>query len=248
MNYQEQLQLQVDNAKNPTVREFLVGLYSELTRELDFHKKYLEIGAGAGISSIFLEEYQVTRTDILPWGNGLVLGGINAEEIPHDNESFDGVFGMDMLHHMQFPYRVIKECVRVTNKDGKVVFVEPYVSFFSYPIYRLFHSEKTSLIKYVSPCKPAIGSNPEDGDQRICQAIFLSRRGRLNLERETGLKLTIKKHFIHPISFFSTGGLTKPLKTNPLLVRKILAIEARLPQWLLRLIASRIVIVLSLEK
>lgn len=247
MNYQDELQSQVKNAKTPTAREFLTGLYSELTKELNESEKYLEIGAGAGISSMFLGGYNVTRTDILPWGDGLVQGGVNAENIPYSDRAYGGVFGMDMLHHMQFPYRVINECMRVTKTKGKVIFVEPYVSLFSYSVYKIFHSERTSLFKYVSPSKPAIGSEPEDGDQRICQAIFLSKRGRVNLERETKRKFTIKKHYIHPVSFFSTGGLSKPLKTNPLFVQKLLNFEARLPQWFLRLTASRIVVVISLE-
>lgn len=248
MNYQDELKSQVKNAKSPTAREFLIGLYSELTKELNKSEKYLEIGAGAGISSMFLENYNVTRTDILPWGDGLVQGGVNAENIPFSNKTFDGVFGMDMLHHMQFPHRVINECIRVTKKNGKVIFIEPYVSLFSYGVYRIFHTEKTSLFKRVTPAKPAIGSDPEDGDQRICQAIFLSRRGRDYLEREVERKFTIKKYFIHPVSFFSTGGLSKPLKTNPLFVRKLQTLEARLPKWLLRLTASRIVVVISLEE
>jgi len=246
LSYQDELQSQVINAKSPTAKEFLTGLYSELTKELDENEKYLEIGAGAGISSMFLENYNVTRTDILPWGDGLVQGGINAESIPYQDKTFAGVFGMDMLHHMQFPYRVITECVRVTGDNGKIIFIEPYVSLFSYSVYKIFHSEKTSLFKRVSPSKPAIGSKPEDGDQRICQAIFLSRRGRVNLERETGRKFIVKKHYIHPVSFFSTGGLSRPLKTNPLFVRKLLTFESKLPQWFLRLTASRIVVVLSL--
>ncbi len=247
MNYQEQLHLQVENAKTPTAKEFLGGLYSELTKELTIDEKYLEIGAGAGISAIFLDKFDVTRTDILPWGEGLVLGGVNAEEIPYEDGTFAGVFGMDMLHHMEYPYRVINECLRVTQAKGKVIFIEPYVSILSFPIYRIFHTEKTSMWKRISPKRPAIGSRPEDGDQRICQSLFLSRLGLRHLRNETHRNFSIDTHFIHPLSFFSTGGLSRPLKTNPETIRRIQKIEAKLPEWLLRLTASRVVIVLNLN-
>lgn len=247
MTYQEQLHLQVENAKTPTVKEFLTGLYSELIKELATEDKYLEIGAGAGISSIFLEKYNVTRTDILPWGDGLVSGGVNAENIPYEDGSFSGVFGMDMLHHMEFPYRVINDCMRVTKEKGKIIFIEPYVSLLSFSVYRIFHTEKTSIWKRVSPKKPAIGSLPEDGDQHMCQSIFLSRQGLRHLRNETDRNYSIEKRFIHPLSFFSTGGLSRPLKTKPEIIRRIQAIEEKLPNWFLRLTASRIVVVINLE-
>jgi SAM-dependent methyltransferase len=247
MNYQDQLNLQVENSKTPTAKEFLNGLYSELIKELKINEEYLEIGAGAGISAFFLQNYKVIRTDILPWGDGLVLGGVNAAEIPYKDKSFAGVFGVDMLHHMEFPYQVIKECMRVTKKKGKIVFIEPYVSLFSYSIYKIFHTEKTSIVKRISPKKPAIGSEPEDGDQRICQSIFLTRRGRAHLQSEITREFSIKKYYIHPLSFFSTGGLSKPLKTNPKIIYQLQKFEAKLPKWFLRLTASRIVVVLVLD-
>lgn len=247
MSYEDQLKHQVENAKTPTAKEFLAGLYSELTKEIEISGEYLEIGAGAGISSIFLDRYNVTRTDILPWGNGLVVGGVNAEEIPYEDGVFDGVFGMDMLHHMEFPLRVINECMRVTKAKGKIIFIEPYVSVLSFGIYRMFHTEKTSIWKRISPKSPAIGSRPEDGDQRICQSIFLSRHGLRHLHHETSRSYTIENRFIHPLSFFSTGGLSRPLKTKPSTIRIIQKLEARLPNWLLRLTASRVVVILRLE-
>ena len=245
MNYQDQLSLQVTNSKIPTASTFLTGLYGELAKELSPTGLYLEIGAGAGISSSFLHEFQVTRTDILPWGDGLVIGGINAEDIPFEDASYNGVFGMDMLHHMEYPLRVIKECLRLVEKDGKIVFIEPYVSLFSYAIYRLFHTEKTSLFKVITPNTAAIGRSPEDGDQRICQAIFLSRSGKSALEQVFGRDLEVQTRFIHPLSFFMTGGLSRPLKTNPQMIRAIQKIERNLPRWLLRLSASRIVVVIT---
>lgn len=245
LKYQEQLLSQVENANKPAAREFLSGLYAELSKQLTPDAQYLEIGAGAGISLNFLKKFQITRTDILPWGDGLVLGGINAEHIPYDDESFAGVFGIDMLHHMEFPYKVINECLRVIEQKGKLIFIEPYVSFFSYPIYRIFHTERTSLFKRVDPLKPAIGANPEDGDQRICQSIFLSSPGKQNLKSITSDKTTIKIAFLHPFSFFLTGGLSKPLRTPSKLIKVVQRLEGKLPNWLLRSTASRILVIIE---
>ena len=245
MNYQEQLLFQVENANRPAARQFLFGLYTELSKQLSSDGRYLEIGAGAGISSNFLKNYQIIRTDILPWGDGLVLGGINAERIPYENDSFTGVFGMDMLHHMEFPYKVVIECLRVIEPKGKLIFIEPYVSLFSYPVYRIFHTERTSLFKRIDPLKPAIGSNPEDGDQRICQSIFLSRSGKQNLRTVTSDKIKIKIAFLHPFSFFLTGGLSKPLGTPSKVIKVVQRLEAKLPNWFLRLTASRMVVIVE---
>jgi hypothetical protein len=247
LNYQEQLLFQVENANKPTAREFLIGLYSELSKELTPEGRYLEIGAGAGISSNFLGNYQITRTDILPWGDGLVLGGVNAERIPYQNNSFTGVFGMDMLHHMEFPYKVIIECLRVIEPEGKLMFIEPYVSLLSYPVYRIFHTEKTSLFKRIDPLKPAIDSNPEDGDQRICQTIFLSKSGKKKLIDMSSDKITIEVRFLHPLSFFLTGGLSKPLGTPSKVIKLVQRIERKLPNWFLRITASRMAVIVKLD-
>ncbi len=245
MNYQAQLLSQVKNANKPAAREFLSGLYMELSKQLTPDGQYLEIGAGAGISSNFLKNFQITRTDILPWGDGLVLGGINAEHIPYKDESFTGVFGIDVLHHMEFPYKVIDECLRVIEPKGKLIFIEPYVSFMSYPIYRIFHIERTSLFKRVDPLNPAIGANPEDGDQRMCQSIFLSSHGKQNLVSNTSGITSIEIAFLHPFSFFLTGGLSKPLGTPSKVIKAIQRLEGKLPNWLLRLTASRMLVIVE---
>jgi hypothetical protein len=42
-----------------------------------------------------------------------------------------------------------------------------------------------------------------------------------------------------------TGGLSRPLKTNPQIIRAILKLERSMPRWLLKLSASRIIVVIK---
>jgi SAM-dependent methyltransferase len=243
--YKSQLFTQLKNAKSPAVGEYLRWLYTQVARELKPEDKVLEIGAGAGISKHFLADFDVLRTDLLDHGLPEVQSGVNAENLPFEPGEFDAVFAMDMIHHVPFPYKVIAEAIRTTSPKGKVVLVEPYVSLASYLVYKIFHSEKTSLFIKFSPEKPIVSTLASDGDQVICQRMLFSKLGRGYLKKVLPHKTEVTRKFISPISFFLTGGINRPIRLNPNIIKGVLAIEAKLPQAVLRLIASRQIVIIS---
>ncbi len=49
----------------------------------------------------------------------------NAENMHFEDNSFDAVFIMGALHHMNNPNFAFKEIVRITKKNGKICVVEP---------------------------------------------------------------------------------------------------------------------------
>ncbi len=242
MDYKAILQSQTLNAVKPGLKVYFTDLYSYLNSRLDRESSYLEIGSGAGISKIFLKNENIKRTDILSWPAGSVQGEVDAHELPFSDGQFKGVIGIDMLHHMPFPYKVIKEALRVTTDDGIIVFVEPYVSFLSYPIYKIFHNEKTSFRFEVSEAKPMVGNAPEDGNQTVCQRVFLSRQGKQILKHLTYDGFLVSIEYIHPLSFFLTGGLSRPLPTPAKLITICQRVERKLPRLLMKFISSRVVI------
>lgn len=52
-----------------------------------------------------------------------------AESLPYEDESFDVIAGIDILHHVDIPL-ALRECARVLKKGGKAFFREPVESPF----------------------------------------------------------------------------------------------------------------------
>ena len=158
---------------DPGLRVYFESLYSELSDDLNNSNLTLEVGAGAGVSEIFLN-HKVLRTDIFSFHEFGVLGDCPMEKLPYKDESFDLVFAMDAIHHSISPLDALKECLRVTRNGGTVLLVEPYVSFLSYIPYKLFHHEDTSW-GYTNTENVTLGSDfadPSSGDQGISKYLI----------------------------------------------------------------------------
>jgi SAM-dependent methyltransferase len=243
--YRKELLRQLGNANSPGIQAYFTWLYSQVENEIFPDCSVLEIGAGAGISKLFMKNSNVLRTDLLDHDLIGVQSGVNAEDLPFSNEQFDAAIAVDMFHHVPFPHKVLSEMVRVTSARGKIIIVEPYVSLLSVFFYKLFHSEKTSILLKYSQDKPMVGIEAADGDQVICQRMFFSRVGRSFLEKNFGNRLVLKRYLISPMSFFLTGGINRPIQISPRVIRLLISIESKIPNLLMKLMAARQIIVLE---
>ena len=247
-NYDLNLRRQFVNSDRPGLNEFLHYLYRLVFNEIATSAKVLEIGAGAGISKKFQGETNVFRTDLFEFPESEVKGGVDSHQLPFQDKDFEFCMAIDVLHHLEFPLATLKELKRVTNFEnaGKIVFIEPYVSFFSYPIYRIFHDEKTSNPWFRNYSEPFISSKPEDGDQALSRLLFTQKNG---VNQITNLfpegKYQIQVRVFSILSFFVTGGLNKPLPIPRLLVKVIIFLENLIPQHIMRYLGSRCLIVIE---
>jgi SAM-dependent methyltransferase len=64
---------------------------------------------------------------------------MDAHKLDFTDGSFDMVFGVAILHHLEFA-RAIREIHRVVRKDGKIVFMEP-----------LRHNPAARLVRWLTP-------------------------------------------------------------------------------------------------
>ena len=246
--YEQFLENQLRNSKIQTIQVYFKFLYSLVYSRLAGKRNILEIGSGAGISSEFLKGLQVTRTDLLAWKDNDVIGGIDAMNLPYEDDAFDGIFAVDALHHIPFPAKALTEMIRVCAPNNQVILVEPYVSILSFPVYRVFHNEKTSwkTLKFHFD-RPMVGDKPNEGDQCIAQSIFLNPDKCDELRTLSSKEITIKIQYLSPLAFFATGGLTKPIKGLSMLISALIKFEERMPQFLLKQLGSRIFIVIGVQ-
>jgi hypothetical protein len=81
--------------------------------------------------------------------------------------------------------------------------------------------------------------DPSSGDQGISKFIIG------NLSQTTASILHFKSlstKFLSPFSFFATGGVSRPLKTPKLIIYFLNRIESKIPQIIMRFLASRVII------
>ncbi len=99
--------------------------------------RILEAGTGKGHLAVALarlghrlvsfdiseEQLQVARENLEAQGlaDRVELRRENGESLSFPDGSFDVVFSVNMVHHLENPYRVIRELIRILKADGKLV-------------------------------------------------------------------------------------------------------------------------------
>ena len=240
--YEETLALQSKNSQVASCKTYYSWLYSLMCFRMNLEGKYLEVGAGAGISRYFLPNFNILRTDILPWDKGEVLGGIDAQDLPYTDGEFAGVLGMDMIHHVSNPAKLLEEVIRVTKKSGDIVFVEPYVSIFSYPVYRFFHPERVTIPIGFDRNMSWVSESASDGDQGVAQRLFCTKSGRKFIQDFYGTSIILEVDYLSPFAFYLTGGLNKPFKISSRIVNLFMKIDSVLPRAFRKFTAARMII------
>ena len=145
----------------------------------------VEVGAGPGFFQQVLPG--VLSTDLVwcPWLD-LVA---DAQSLPFPDSSVTNIFGIDMLHHIAAPMTFLLEAQRVLVPGGRLLLVEPWVTPFSYLIYRYFHQEECDLSARPWELTDGRPSDKKafDGNQAIPYLLFGSRRRSQTLGSLPGL-------------------------------------------------------------
>jgi SAM-dependent methyltransferase len=131
--------------------------------------RVLEVGAGPG----FMAEFARLRRPDLRWlASDLHPAAWNdlaadASLLPLRSGALGAVVGLDVLHHLAEPARFFREAGRVLDTGGRLTLVEPWITAFSYGIYRWLHQEHCRL--RVDPWKPFAGSGKDsfEGDAAV---------------------------------------------------------------------------------
>lgn len=148
--------------------------FDRLLAGLPQRARVLETGAGPGL---FEPHARGTRPDLrwvsldlirAPW-NGVVG---DAQVLPFLDASFDAVVGVDVVHHLSTPLEFLREVARVLLPGGELRVIEPWVSPFSYPIYRFLHQEGATLgLDPARPFRKGDSKEPFEGDAGVTRAI-----------------------------------------------------------------------------
>jgi SAM-dependent methyltransferase len=131
--------------------------------------RVLEVGAGPGLleprARQKRDDLRWIATDIhaVPW-NDLAA---DAGRLPLRDGAVGAVIGLDVLHHLADPAAFFREAARVLSPGGRVALVEPWITPFSWLIFRFLHQEDCRLS--VDPWRPFAGGGKDsfEGDAAV---------------------------------------------------------------------------------
>lgn len=114
-----------------TERDFIIE------RSRPFSGDILEVGTGKGYFAITLakkgysltsidmseEEHRAARLNIEYFGlsNRVVLKVENAEKMSFKDRSFNTIFSVNVIHHLENPLKVVDEISRLVARDGRII-------------------------------------------------------------------------------------------------------------------------------
>jgi SAM-dependent methyltransferase len=152
-----------------------------------------------------------------------------------------------MLHHLEAPMNFLHEAARVLTPGGRAILVEPWITPFSYLIFRFLHQERCDLSEAPwSSNKPAAHSEKMafDGNQAIPYLLFGSRYRSSTLQSLPEFKLTTLEPFCL-FAYILSGGF-KSMNFLPAFIYPALSRfeGATMPLWR-RFAALRVLLVLE---
>jgi SAM-dependent methyltransferase len=164
----------------------------------------VEVGAGPGFFKQFAPD--ILSTDLIwcPWLDAIA----DAQQLPFRSNSVANVFGLDMLHHLATPMTFLSEVSRILIPGGRLILVEPWITPFSYFIFRFLHQERCDLSEtpwVVNPSKEALEKLAFDGNQAIPYLLFGPKRRSSTLDSLPELKLKTLEPFCL-FAYLLSGG------------------------------------------
>lgn len=111
------------------------GAGSERFMKIQFLKpsgKVLDVGAEYALLKDYLPGCEYYGIDIDPKKEFILKCDVSVDRLPFEDGSFDYVFLMEILEHLQNPSHCLRECKRVLKPGGKIVGTVPNVYNWQY--------------------------------------------------------------------------------------------------------------------
>lgn len=183
----------------------LAGRYSWMNDYIKETDSGLEIGAGTGISKIFIKNKYFLLTDFCE-NEWLDVKNVDALATPFNNESFDFIISSNMVHHVPFPKKFFKEMSRILRPGGVLLIQDINASFFMRVILRLMRHEGYSydLDVFDEEC---ICTDKKDLWSANCAISDILFKDKNKFERELPFFKIEKHEFSEFFIFLNSGGV-----------------------------------------
>ena len=224
--------------RKPVLRQLYTDWYRDIAAWLT-PGRTVEVGGGTGN----LKEYAsgVCCTDVvsLPWLDVVA----DAQRLPFQSGSLANLVLFDALHHIENVSLFFDEALRTLKGGGRIIIMDPYISWASWPAYRYLHPEPVNLTQDpLLLTTPQAGRQPFDSNQAIATILFEKELARFQ-SRYPGLAV---RH-VRRLAFFAyplSGGFEHPALIPAWAVAPMLRLERKL-EWLGWGLAFRMLVVLE---
>jgi len=200
----------------------------------------LEVGGGVGNLKEWMPGLISSDIQLSPWLD-LVS---DAQRLPFADGFLGNIVEIDVLHHVEFPIRFLREAARVLRPGGRLVMVEPAITPGSTLFYRLVHPEPV-----IMSADPLVDGEPDPTRDPYAsnQAIptLLAGRHRERLHRAVpGLRIVDVSRFAF-LAYPLSGGFQSWSLVSPWAARKLLRLERAIERRAGPLLAFRMLMVME---
>ena len=224
--------------RKPLLRQLYRDWYRDIAAWL-VPGRTVEVGGGTGN----LKEYAsgVCCTDVvsLPWLDAVA----DAQRLPFQTGSLANLVLFDALHHIENVTLFFDEALRTLKGGGRIIILDPYISWASWPVYRYLHPEPLDLSQDpLLLTTPQTDRQPFDSNQAIATILFEKELARFHARYPSLAVRNVKRHsfFAYPLS----GGFEHPSMIPACVVGPTLKLERKL-RWLAPFLAFRLLVVLE---
>ena len=115
------------NKENKNLDFLLKNRFSWMKKFISSKDKGLEVGAGAGFSKNYIKNKNFVISDFAMHDH-LDLKNIDAQDTNLNPGSYDFVIAVNMLHHVPYPLKFLKEMYKILKPGGKLIIQEAHPS------------------------------------------------------------------------------------------------------------------------
>lgn len=221
-----------------SLRAVYADIFDEMRRGL-VPGSVLEIGSGIGMARDYFPG--LVTSDVV--ATRFVDRAVSAYAVPC--EGWNNIIAIDMLHHLETPLDFLKSAAAALAPGGRLVLAEPAGTWGGRIFYKLFHHEPCEPAEVHPPFQFAASADGAFANMGIAHALFGRERAAVMTDLEKhGLTLA-RISYRDLMAYPATGGFSHSALLPPTALRGMLVIERCLPQWVLRFLALRMIIVLQ---
>lgn len=224
--------------QKPVLRRLYEDWYREIMASL-VPGRTVELGGGTGNLKNYVPGVYCSDVEVLPWLNVVA----DAQRLPFQAESLDNLVLFDTLHHIENVSLFFDEALRTLRVGGRIIIMDPYLSWTSWPIYRWLHPEPMNCREDPLLLKPPrTDRRPFDANQAVATILFERNHPRFQLRYPGFFIQHIRR--MACIAYPLSGGFDHTSFLPEWLVTPILRVERTLERvgWLL---AFRILVVIE---
>ncbi|MCA2407466.1 class I SAM-dependent methyltransferase [Rhizobium leguminosarum bv. viciae 248] len=224
---------------NPNLMHWYGELYKEMFRqEPDIASKtVLEIGSGTSPLKRFLPN--VITSDVLKLDYlDIVFDCHEIGTLPDiADRSVDVITMTNVLHHLKDPLAFLRGATRKLAKGGRVYATEPYLSWLSYPMYKLLHHEPVDLSIH-RPVLDKVQGPLSTSNQAMPHMIFFQRPDWLAELADCYSVDKTRISYFTSLSYMATGGISKKFPVPGWAYKPYFKIDKAMSRTLPKLFAS----------